>query len=155
DSIDCGPETRYYSGGTTAQLTTVPDNAKKVWCIITDDCGHRVATDHNVGFSFNDLVITRQPESIQVPCGSTDRLYFTVETSGSARYFYRWYAQTPGSTDSMDCATIPRYFGGAETEQLICVPDFSKNVWCIITDDCGRRVSTDHSIGFTVPTDCQ
>ncbi|MBN1757727.1 MAG: carbohydrate-binding protein, partial [Chitinispirillaceae bacterium] len=149
DSMDCAEIPRYFAGATTPQLTTVPDQPKNVWCIITDDCGRRVSTDHNVGFTFTELVITRQPESVTASCGSMDPVTFSVDVSGSARYLYHWYAQWPGSIDSIDCGPETRYYSGGTTAQLTTIPDNAKKVWCIITDDCGRRVSTDHGIGFS------
>jgi uncharacterized repeat protein (TIGR02543 family) len=150
------PESRYFAGTTTAQLTTTPDQKKWLRCVITDGCGIQVVTGTAV-MSVPVLSVT-SPTNVNVPCGSTATQYFSVVASGSSGYTYQWQWNTDGGNTYSNCPES-RYFAGTTTAQLSTTPDQRKWLRCVVTDGCGIQVITGTALmsvsvlSVTSPTD--
>lgn len=79
------------------------------------------------------------PQSYGVPCGSSAWVTFTAAASASTTVSsIQWYSQCDYSGCTQTAIPLDgRYFAGADTFTLTAVPDFTKRVWCTITDNCG------------------
>jgi hypothetical protein len=92
----------------------------------------------------------QNPQSYSSPCNSTSWVSFTAApSSGTTVSSVQWYVQYPGGAPFAPAST-DKYHTGQTTFNLQVAPQSTQNVWCTITDTCGRTVSSSHAL-LTVP----
>ena len=110
---------------------------REVYCVITDQSGNSVTTDtvKLVLLPSEELAITKQPTDGEAVLG--ERFCVTVEATGEGLK-YQWYFRNKGATNwSKSSVTDNTY------DDIMNNTRAGREVYCVITDRFGNKVTTD------------
>ena len=110
---------------------------REVYCVITDANGNSVTTDtvKLVLLPSEELAITKQPTDGEAVLG--ERFCVTVEATGEGLK-YQWYFRNKGATNwSKSSVTDNTY------DDIMNNTRAGREVYCVITDRFGNKVTTD------------
>ena len=125
-------------------------NGREVYCVLTDRYGRRVTTEHAfmrllVPEEAPALAVTAQPEDWYGFLGEYPSISVEIEGEGLT---YTWYYRDAGETDFKKSSDVDAAYDAypLTTERA------GREVYCVITDARGRRVTSDTAVmAFAAP----
>ena len=118
---------------------------REVYCVITDANGNSVTTDivKLVCLPFEELAIVTQPTNGEAALG--ERYCVTVEATGEGLK-YQWYFRNAGATRWSRSGVTDNTYDDILTKSRV-----DREVYCVITDKFGNKVTTDVAKLVRVP----
>jgi hypothetical protein len=133
--------TKYFTGGTTANLSVAPQSEVYLWCWARANCGTTIWSNR-VKLSISKLSISKQPVDLTDPCGVANWMTFTVQAAGATEYTYEWQWSQSSAGPFYSCIN-DKYFENGNTPNLRAYPVDTRWVRCIVTAPvCGQTVVT-------------
>ena len=110
---------------------------REVYCVITDANGNKVTTDiaKLICIPGEELAIVKQPVDGEAVLG--ERYCVTVEAKGEGLK-YQWYFRKPGAERWTKSSVTDNTYDDVLTKSRI-----GREVYCLITDASGNKISTD------------
>lgn len=138
---------KFYESAVTSETysmrMTKETSGRKVYCVITDRYGNSV-TSKTVRLRIpSSLKITQQPENGYAADGETVRT--SVTAKGDALR-YQWYVKTAGKSQFEKSSVQKKDYSFK-----ISTKSSGRQVYCVITDDHGKSVTTD-TVTLKIPT---
>jgi hypothetical protein len=131
---------KYFTGGTTANLSYAPQSPIYTYCQVRANCG-TVIKSAVAKLTIRSLTISRQPADQSDRCGYIDMKTFTVGASGSASgYSYEWFYSQNSNGPWQTCIN-DKYFTGGNTANLVAYPVDTRYLKCEVSA-CGGTVTT-------------
>ena len=119
----------------TAQMTDARAG-RQIYCVVTDKYGTSVKTDTVTLCVDSEVVITKQPESVQGKIGETVTISFAAEGTDLT---YEWYYKDAGAAKFLKTTT----FTGPEYTTQMTDARADRQIYCVVTDKYGTSVKTD------------
>ncbi len=120
-------------------------SGRQVYCVITDKYGNSVTTETVTIKMADPVKITKQPANVTVGKGETAKVTFTVTGDGLT---YKWYYKNPGASKF---SLTNSFKGNTYTISAMDAARSGRQVYCVITDKYGNKVTTD-TVTITMQT---
>lgn len=138
---------KYFTGGTTANMSYAPQSPIYTYCQVKSSCGASIRSS-TAKLTIRSVSITSQPQNQTDRCGYVDMKSFSVVATGSSTgYNYEWFFSQNPNGPWQTCVN-DKYFTGGNTAKVVAYPVDTRYVRCVV-DACGQTV-TSNVAKFTV-----